>query len=194
MVAQGISSLRRMLPKILEDEQNELTMEGRTLFRELYEELCLLVNKIEEYEVKIKKLAISDERCKNLETIPGIGKLTSTAFVASVGNAEVFTKGKQLSAWLGVVPKQNSSGGKTRLQGISKRGDRYLRSLFIHGARAAVYAVGKKTDLYSLWIKQLVLRCGMNKAIVAVANKNIRIAWALLRNNTVFNANYKKER
>ena len=127
-------------------------------------------------------------------SIPGVGFKTATAFVASVGNVEVFTSGRQLSAWLGVVPKQNSSGNKIRLGRISKRGDRYLRYLFIHGARSVLKNVGKKKDPYSLWIKGLIERIGFNKTVVAVANKNVRVAWALLKNETVFNPNYKEQK
>lgn len=188
VMAQGISSLRRRLPDILEDAENELTMSGRELFQDLYDELCKLCERITKYDKKVSLLAKEDVRCQRLQTIPGIGNLTATAFVANVGNAEVFTKGRQLSAWLGLVPKQNSSGNKTRLLGISKRGDRYLRSLFVHGARAVLKTIGNKEDPYSLWIKQLRLRSSFNKTAVAIANKNVRIAWALLRNATVFDA------
>ena len=138
-------------------------------------------------------MAKTDEGCKRLLSIPGIGPKTATAFIASVGSTEVFTKARQLSAWLGVVPKQNSSGNKIRLGKISKRGDRYLRYLFIHGARSILKNVEKKQDPYSLWIKGLIERCGFNKTAVAVANKNVRIAWALLRNETVFDARYTEQ-
>ena len=194
VVNKGIASLRRRLPEILEEEQNELTEFGKEIFQELYDELCSLTKRIDKYEEKVKVLSKYDERCRILETIPGIGKLTSTAFVAAVGNAEVFAKGRQLSAWLGLVPKQHSSGGKTRLLGISKRGDRYLRSLFIHGGRSVAKTAQKKKDRYSLRVQALIERCGMNKTVVAIANKNVRIAWALLKNNTAFDPNYKVEK
>ena len=193
VVAKGIASLRRKLPDILEDSENELTPASRELFQDAYEELFSLSQKIDKYEKKIDAMAKSDERCKRLLSIPGIGPKTATAFTASVGSAEVFTRGRQLSAWLGLVPRQNSSGDKIRLGKISKRGDRYLRCLFVHGARSVLKNVAKKEDPYSLWIKSLIARCGFNKAAVAVANKNVRIAWALLRNETVFNAGYTEQ-
>ena len=163
---------------------------SRELFQDSYDELVELTKKIDKYEKKLKLLARTDERSKRIQSIPGIGPITASAFIASVGAAEVFTKGRQLSAWLGVVPKQNSSGDKIRLGKISKRGDRYLRSLFIHGARSVLKTVGEKEDPYSLWIKALIVRCGFNKTVVAVANKNVRIAWALLRDESVFNPKF----
>lgn len=194
VIAKGIASLRRRLPDVLEDAENELTPASRELFQDSYDELLVLTQKIEKYEKKIDIMAKTDERCKRLLSIPGIGPKTATAFTASVGSAEVFTRGRQLSAWLGLVPKQNSSGDKIRLGKISKRGDRYLRCLFVHGARAVLKTVKKKKDPYSLWIKELIARCGFNKAAVAVANKNVRIAWALLRNETVFDARYTEKK
>ena len=194
VVAKSIASLRRRLPEILDEEVNELTVSGKEIFQELYDELCSLTERIDKYEQKVKNLSKHDERCKILETIPGIGKLTSTAFVAAVGNAEVFDKGRQLSAWLGLVPKEHSSGGKTRLLGISKRGDRYLRSLFVHGGRSVVKTVKGKTDRHSLRIQKLIERCGVNKTVVAISNRNVRIAWALLKNNTIFDPNYIDEK
>jgi len=194
IIAKGIASLRRKLPDILEDAENELTPESRELFQDAYDELLVLTQKIDKYEKKLDTMAKTDESCKRLLTIPGIGAKTATAFKASVGGAEVFTRGRQLSAWLGLVPKQNSSGDKIRLGKISKRGDRYLRCLFVHGARAVLKTVKKKKDPYSLWIKELIARCGFNKAAVAVANKNVRIAWALLRNETVFDARYTEKK
>jgi len=193
VMAQGIATLRRKLPDILENAENELSMIGRELFQDLYNEFCELEERIKQYEVKVVKIAKEDERCQRIQTIPGVGKLTATAFFASVGDVKVFTKGRQLSSWLGLVPKQSSSGNKVRLLGISKRGDRYLRSLFVHGARAVVKTVPNKTDPYSLWINQLISRCGINKAVVAVANKNVRIAWALLKYETSFDPEYKRK-
>ena len=193
VIAQGEAAIRRKIPEILEDAENELTMLSRELFQDGYDELLVLSKKIDRYEKKLKTMAKTDERCKRLLSIPGLGPITATAFVASVGSAEVFTKGRQLSAWLGVVPKQNSSGNKIRLGKISKRGDRYLRALFIHGARSVLRCVDKKTDPYSTWIKGLRLRCGFNKTAVAIANKNIRIAWALLTKNDSFSSKYWEE-
>lgn len=128
------------------------------------------------YTVKAK----SDEACQRLMGIVGVGPLVSTALRTAIGNGECFTNGRQVSAWLGLVPRQYSSGGKTRLYGISKRGDSYLRQLVIHGARAVVTHAHRKTDAYSRWVTQLVARVGKHKAYVAVANRIVRVAWALL--------------
>jgi transposase len=191
VIPKGISAIRK-IPLMIEEGINELTASGRELMNELYEEFLLLNNRIKKYEDKINLLSKNDKRCVRLQTIPGIGKVTATAIVATVGEGEVFQKGRHFSAWLGLVPKQNSSGEKTNLLGISKRGDRYLRELLVHGARAVVAASIKKnkTDRFSLWIRQLVARCGINKAVVAIANKNARIAWALLANKCSYNAGY----
>ena len=193
VIAQGIASVTRKIPEILEDADNELSTDGRTLFSELYEELKLLQVRIQGYEDRIKLIAKTDERCQRLQTIPGIGPITATAFLATVGDINVFTRGRQLSAYLGLVPKQSSSGNKIRLLGISKRGDRYLRCLLVHGARSAVKVADRKSDPYSSWIQRLIERCGIHKAIVAVANKNARIAWALLKNNSQFDVNHACE-
>ena len=122
-------------------------------------------------------------------TIPGIGPITATALVAAVGNVGVFKNGRQFAAWLGVVPKQHSTGGQTRLLGISKRGDSYVRKLLIHGARATLRWVKLQTDKRSQWIRGLLARCGWNRTAVAVANKHARIVWALLSRGGVYGTN-----
>lgn len=118
----------------------------------------------------------------------GIGPLIATALVAAVGDAQTFSNGRQLAAWLGLVPRQHSSGGKPTLLGISKRGDRYLRTLLIHGARAVIYRVKDASSRRALWLKQLIERRGINRATVALANKMARIAWALLACGEVYRA------
>lgn len=127
------------------------------------------------------------EPCQRLIEVSGIGKLTSSALVATVGKAQSFHSGRQLSAWLGIVPRQNSSGGKQVLQGISKRGDTYLRRLFIHGARAVLRHL-KPSHPWFEWIKALECRMHRNKVIVAIANKLVRVAWALLHKGTRYQA------
>jgi transposase len=124
-----------------------------------------------------------------LEKIPGIGPITASALVASVGDAKNFANGRQLAAWLGLVPKQHSSGGKTNLQGISKRGDTYLRTLLIHGARAVIRQIERKTNVQG-WLGKLLGRRNKNVAAVALANKNARIAWALLARDRNFRSDY----
>lgn len=188
IIAQGKAALKREIPIILADSTNELSYEMRVIIENLMSELRYVDEKIETYENKIKLKIVDSKRCQRLLTVPGIGPLTATALDAAVGDAGVFKKGRQMSAWLGLVPKQNSSGEKTRLSGISKRGDRYLRCLLIHGGRSVVKVSKKKTDLYSLWINKLVKRVGMKKAIVAIANKNARIAWAVMKYGKDYNS------
>jgi transposase len=180
VIAQGIARLRSQLPRVLEDAENELSDECRYLVNCLYEELVELDQKVNHYTRQITVKANSDEACQRLRAIGGVGPLVSTALRTAIGNGECFTNGRHVSAWLGLVPRQYSSGGKTRLYGISKRGDSYLRQLLIHGARAVVTHAKGKTDAYSRWIVQLVARVGKHKAYVAVANKIARVAWALL--------------
>lgn len=193
VIAQGIASLKRKMPKILENTNRELTSLGERIFSELYEELGMLEKRIKECETRIQRIAQTDIRCQQLQTIPGLGPITATAFLATVGDIGVFDRGRQLSAYLGLVPKQSSSGNKVRLLGISKRGDRYLRCLLVHGARSVIKNVYRKKDPYSRWIQTLIARCGIHKAIVAVANKNARIAWALLKYQSKFEAHHACE-
>ncbi len=122
-------------------------------------------------------------QCQRLQTIPGIGPVTATALIAAIGEATQFKNGRQLAAWLGLVPREHSTGGTPRLLGISKRGDRYLRKLLVHGARATLRWVATRSDDRSRWLKALIARRGKNRAAVALANKNARIAWALLAHN-----------
>ena len=188
VVGKQVSQLRCRLPEILEAGDNGLTGFGRELFASLYEELLHLDERIQDCDAKITRMYTANSVCRRLAEIGGIGPITATALVASVGDPRVFEKGRQMSAWLGLVPKQNSTGGKTVLLGISKRGDRYLRTLLIHGARSVVSRAEGKDDARSRWITQLKQRCGMNKACVALANKNARIAWALLATGNRYQA------
>lgn len=120
--------------------------------------------------------------CQRIGEIEGVGPLIATAMVSAIGDGRSFRNGRELSAWLGLVPRQESSGGRTRLLGISKRGDSYLRTLLVHGARSVVYRAGSKADRRSHWIADKQRRLGTNRACVAVANKNARIIWAMLAN------------
>lgn len=190
VLPQGTASLRKRFLLVLEDKKNDLSEMSRDVFYDLYSEYLELSEKVSVYDRKIEYLSQTDERCKRLLSEPGIGPITATALVSSIGSGETFQEGRHLSAWLGLVPRQSSSGDKIRLLGISKRGDRYLRTLLIHGARSVVQASKRKTDRTSVWIQRLVSRCGYNKAVVAVANKNARVAWALLSNQTNYIENY----
>ena len=180
VIAEGISKLKRELPIILEDGENELTHRSRRVFRELWEELKVLEQEIKKYKEEIEDIYRASEVCQRIGKVEGVGPITATALVAAVGDARVFKNGRQMSAWLGLVPKQNSSGGKERLLGISKRGNRYIRTLLIHGARSVVATARHKKDARSHWIAEKEKSRGFNKACVALANKNARILWALM--------------
>jgi transposase len=179
-VVQGIDRLRRALPIILEDEANGLRSMFRETLAEMAERLQWLDERCRCYERRIELVFRQDERAQRLGQIEGVGPLIATALVAAVGNAREFKSGRELAAWLGLVPRQHSSGGRSVLLGISKRGDRYLRALIIHGARAALRVAERKRDPRSIWISRIKLRRGPNVAAVALANKNARVMWALL--------------
>ena len=179
VIAQGPASLKKALPVIL-GKESEASSELRLVLEDLSDELRDLEERIEKMNGRIEAAFRASQSAQRVAEIEGVGVLTATAMVAAVGDAKQFKSSRQLSAWLGLVPKQNSTGGKTTLQGITKRGDRYLRMLLIHGGRAAVRAAEKKTDARSLWINDKVERRGKNRAAVAVANKNARIIWRLL--------------
>jgi len=188
IIPQGISYIRKSIPQILEDAENELTTLFRELLSALYEEMVHLDERIKTLENKLEALCAQNEDCQRLLSIPGVGLLSATAMVASIGDISAFNNGRELAAWLGLVPKQHSTGGKPTLLGISKRGDTYLRTLLIHGGRTVVRVADKHTDQRSQWITQLEARRGKNISAVAVANKNARVAWALLSHQTTYQA------
>lgn len=164
---------------------------ARALFQRLGDHVKELDRQVNELEAQIVGWHRQNPASKKLETIPGIGPLTASALVASIGDAKTFQDGRQLAAWLGLVPRQHSSGGKSTLLGISKRGDMYLRTLFIHGARAAIRFIGERQDKIAEWTHNLLDRRNKNVATVALANKNSRIAWALLNQDKPFQFNYQ---
>ena len=188
VIPKGISYVRKNIPLVLEDGDNELTFLFREMLSELYEEMVHLDERIQKFEKKLETLCAQNEDCQRLLTIPGIGLLTATALVAAIGNIHAFKNGRELAAWLGLVPRQHSTGGKPTLLGISQRGDSYLRTLLIHGGRTVVRVADKYQDKRNQWISELDKRRGKNISAVAVANKNARIAWALLSNKTTFKA------
>jgi transposase len=153
---------------------------------EAQSELVELDRRIASCDRRIQELYRSSEPCRKLGEIEGIGPVTATALVAAVGDPSCFKNGRQFAAWLGLVPKQQSSGGRNRLFGISKRGDRYLRTLMIHGARTALGKAEGKQDPRSRWLASLRQRRHPNIAAVALANKNARIAWAMLAGNVSY--------
>ncbi|MBX3351163.1 MAG: IS110 family transposase [Nitrospira sp.] len=186
VVPKQESPLRRALPRLIEDLTNDLTPLARTTFTALYEELRAVDARVTTIDRELKEYCAQDERCQRLTAIEGIGPLTATAMIAAVADPRVFKNGRHLAAWLGLVPRQCSSGGKSRLLGISKRGDRYVRTLLIHGARAVVVRAGAKPDARSRWIAEKRRQRGTNRACVAVANMNARIIWALLAHDTCY--------
>jgi len=186
VAAKGVGTLRRALPVLLEDAENGLSERFRRLLRQGQQQLIELDAHIEALTTELKAAAKTDDRAKRLQSIPGFGPIVAAVFAASLGDGGQYRNGRQASAAVGLVPRQHSSGGKERLLGISKRGDRYLRSLLVHGARAVVRTAPDKDDPLSRWINRLRETRGMNKATVALANKLTRIGWAVLRNNTVY--------
>ena len=175
-----LSQLRRGLPLVLEDASNEFTSFSRRLFASLYEELLASEAKIKALDEQIESVYEASEPCQRVAAVEGIGPLTATALIAAISDGKAFKNGRQFAAWLGLVPRQHSTGGKSRLLAISKRGDTYLRTLLIHGARSVVRHASRKTDQRSLWIADKQRRLGTSKACVAVANKNARIVWSLV--------------
>jgi transposase len=177
--ATGASRARRMIPRVLEDD-NALTPMLRETIRDLYEFLQQIDQRIGNFDRRIARVFQASDVCQRLAHVEGIGPKTATALVAAVGDARDFTNGRHLAAWLGLVPKHRASGDRRVMLGISKHGDQHLRTLLIHGARAVVRVAHRKSDPRSTWIKALQERRGTNRTIVAVANKNARILWALL--------------
>lgn len=180
VLAQHPAQVRRSLPTVLEDVSNQLTGFGRELFNDLYEELTQIDEKIVAADNRIQFAFQNTPDCQRIAAVEGIGPLIATAIVAAISNGHAFENGRQFSAWLGLVPRQKSSGGKTKLGAISKRGDTYLRTLLIHGARSVAYRAKTKTDKRSIWIHDKQQRLGTSKACVAVANKNARVIWSLI--------------
>jgi transposase len=180
VIPQRASQVRHKVPYILEDAENGLTATAREWLQTLAEELQALDQRITATDQHIERLFAADEACQRLAQLAGIGPLTATALVAAVGDATDFKNGRQFAAWLGLVPRQHSTGGKTTLLGMTKRGNRYLRTLLIHGARAVLRVVDRKTDPRSRWLQGVKARRGKHCASVAQANKTARIAWALL--------------
>jgi len=176
-----ISHLRAAIPDWLEDAENGLTSRFRRLLNGLWADLQALDLRVKALDLEITEIAIADPVAIRLQQLRGVGPIGATAILASVGDASQFKNGRQMAASLGLTPKQNSSGGKDKLLGISKRGDPYVRSILIHGARASVNAAKKKDDRLSLWMKKIATSRHPNIAAVAMANKTVRIAWAMIR-------------
>jgi len=186
VIPQGLAALRRRLPEILEDADNGLSDVFRPLLQRGQQQLAALDAHVAYYEGVLKRQARADEAVVRLQTIPGFGPIVASAFYGLVGDGQGYRRGRDVAAALGLVPAQHSSGGKAVLLGISKRGDRYLRCLLVHGARAVVRQAAAKDDPLSAWINRLVAKRGIHRATVALANKLARIGWAVLRRQTTY--------
>ena len=191
VLPQGITHVAGRLPDIIEDADNELPIVFRELLLRLRSHLLELNRQIQELEGQIDAWHKNNEDSQRLAAIPGVGVLTASALVASIGDARCFKNGRELAAWLGLVPRQHSSGGKPLLLGISKRGDAYLRTLMVHGARSAVRVAANKQTPTDSWTNEMSTRRHMNVVSVARANKNARIAWALLAHKRDYDGEYK---
>ena len=178
--AKSISRARREFPVIAQDLNNPLTPMLRQMMAELTEELRMLDERIRVMDRHIDQVFQANDACQRLSRIEGVGPKTATAIVAAVGDPNEFKNGRHFAAWLGLVPRQHSSGDRLQLLGISKRGDKYLRTLLVHGARAVLRTAPKKNDHKHLWAMELAARRGPAKAIVAIANKMARVIWVLL--------------
>ncbi len=192
VVPQGITKIRNQLPIIIEDLNNKLSASSRDYLSDLYSELCQYDERINKYEIRIRQFVKTNEIFKKLEKIPGIGFLTATALVGHFGKAQNFKNGRALAACLGLTPREHSSGGKQKLLGISKRGNIYIRSLLIQGARNVVRSGLQKLNEQSTgqikWLSDIVIRRGHNKASVALANKMARVAWHIMSSGVEYRA------
>jgi transposase len=186
VLAKSVRQVRKNLAESVEKAvgQGQMTAMSRQTFSDLADELRGLDDQIQLYDEKIQAIHRSHPVCQRLSKVPGVGPVTATAVVGSVGDPSAFKNGRQFAAWLGLVPRQHSSGGKERLLGISKRGDVYLRTLLIHGARTVIqWRQADPKDRQGLWLKGLIERRGINRACVALANKNARRMWVLMARN-----------
>jgi transposase len=186
VVPTGVARLRRELPRILVDAENGLPVLAREVLSGLLEQLREADVRVCAYDRQIRALAEASEPARRLMRLESIGPQTATALVATVGDPRIFKNGRGFAAWLGITPRQHSSGGKERLGQITRQGDAYLRTLLVHGARAYLRVVNKKTDAKSDWARRLKERRHVNVAAVALAAKHARIAWAILAHGTEY--------
>jgi len=186
VVAQGASRVEELIVVIEDHEDARLPGLAREALGSLVEQLRMVQAQIAGLEKKLKAWHRASEASRRLETIPGVGVITATALVATIGDASQFHSGRQLAAWLGLVPRQYSSGGKEKLGRISKRGDGYLRKLLVHGARTVLLWSRRKKENRSVWLEALLARRPTNVVLVAMANKTARVVWALLSRGETF--------
>lgn len=194
VLPKGISHVAQRIPAIVEDAENGLPGIFRELLIRLRTHLLELDRQVQELEQQIRLWHQSNEASQRLEKIPGFGVLTASALVASLGDAKSFRNGRELAAWLGLVPRQHSSGGKPLMLGISKRGDSYIRTLMVHGARSVMRVAERKKTPTDRWSTEMIKRRHKNVAVIARANKNARVAWALLAHGRDYNTAYELNR
>jgi transposase len=189
-IPKGPSHIKRTVAAILNEtiECRELSENLKLAIADLNAELTEIEQKIKKLDRQIERMASGREDCKRLLEIPGVGILTATALLAKMPHPGDFKNGRQFAAYLGLVPRHEGTGGKNRNLGLSKRGDRYLRTLMVHGARSIIRIVNLRTDNTSLWVGRLKEKKGTNRAAIALANKNARIAWRLLARGENYNS------
>jgi transposase len=186
VMAKGRYPAQHIIPALLEDADNGLPLIARRTIEQLWNRLQGINGDIAEYDRELVRQAKGDERAKRLMTIPGVGELTATGIIASVPDSGLFRDGRQFAAWLGLVPRQYTTGNKIRLGRITKKGDQYLRTCLVHGARAVVASLGNKQDQVSCWLRALIERRGYLRAVVALAARNARLIWILLHKGEDF--------
>lgn len=185
---QGAGKFKANMPRVLEDEDNDLSAPMRQLLMSLFEDIRYLEQRIAEVSRQIEAAADADDTARRLMTVPGIGALTATGLLAAAGTGRQFKRARDMAAWLGLVPREHSTGGKTTLLGISKRGSSYLRRLLIHGARTCLLHLDRTRDRLGVWLDGLQARMHNNKAAVALAAKIARVAWVIMtRPGAIYN-------
>jgi len=189
-IAIGVAATRArsMIPKVLNEPNEDLSSLTREIITSLYDFMLQIDARIRFFDQKIDAIFKANEACQRIAKIRGVGPKTATAMIAAIGDGSDFKNGRHLAAWLGLVPRQHSSGDRRVMLGISKRGSQHLRTLLVHGARAVVRTAVRKTDPRSVWVNDLRERRGHNRATVAVANKNARVIWAVLRTGEPYRA------
>lgn len=188
IIPQGRRKLEQHLAVMLDGDEVRLSPRIQLLVEDMRAEWGALDHRIQAFDDEFVAQAKTDDAARRLASIPGIGVLNATALAAAVGNAATFARGRDLAAWLGLVPRQMTTGGKPRLLGISKRGNKYLRKLLVHGARAALPSLSASATPLGKWLKSLLERAHKNTVIVALANKMARIVWAVLRHGGTYDA------
>ncbi len=188
IIPRGRRVFTKVIPELLVAQGDALSSLTRETFYELLDEYRSLELRIDALERKMKVLCAAHPICRRLMAIPGVGYITASAIVSAVGDIGVFKNGREFAAWLGLTPREHSTGGKQRLHGISKRGDVYIRTLLIHGARIALRYAHRHNDRQSRWALDLMQRKGTNRTVVAMANKNARVIWALIAKDDEYKA------